>query len=446
MSFNFPNTPTDGQTFQPITGGPTYAWNAATGAWKLSAGSAGGGAGGGLYVGDTPPTNQVPGMLWWESDTGNLYVWYADPDSSQWVMVVPGTAGTPPVAGDLDMTGHNILNVANINGKPPVTARRGNRVVNGNVSISQENGNTAGTTVANYYPADQWYTGGGVFGAYTIQRVQVPTPAGASDRLRWTITTGAAAAANSNMNFQTKIEGLNVADLQWGTATAVQAVIRFMWRSPAGTYTLGLRNNNSDRAYLAPFTVSAAQANVDTIQTFVVPGDVTGTWAKDNTIGILITIGFVAVGTALGVPGWQAGSFVGLPGIASATTTGQIFDLGDVGLYADPDNTGLPPPWEVPDYVTELNKCLRYYFKNQGAVGPTCNPRNCTDGFRFASGFYTAPMRVNPAVTATGILNYAGGQLTMTVSGNSVTYEAYYDTGAVANTFVMQNFVANARM
>jgi hypothetical protein len=121
MSFNFPNTPTDGQTFQPITGGPTYAWNAATGAWKLSAGSAGGGAGGGLYVGDTPPTNQVPGMLWWESDTGSLYVWYADPDSSQWVMVVPGTAGTPPVAGDLDMRGYSIINDLNITGTGAAT-------------------------------------------------------------------------------------------------------------------------------------------------------------------------------------------------------------------------------------------------------------------------------------------------------------------------------------
>lgn len=38
-----------------------------------------------VAVGATPPTNPQPGWLWWDSTDGNLYVWYDDGTSSQWV-------------------------------------------------------------------------------------------------------------------------------------------------------------------------------------------------------------------------------------------------------------------------------------------------------------------------------------------------------------------------
>ena len=33
---------------------------------------------------------------------------------------------------------------------------------------------------------------------------------------------------------------------------------------------------------------------------------------------------------------------------------GNVFELFDVGLYLDPDNTGLPPKWQMPDEAEEL--------------------------------------------------------------------------------------------
>lgn len=44
--------------------------------------------GGAAYVGDTPPTNIVPGDMWFDSVTAQLYVWYEDPTSSQWVIAI----------------------------------------------------------------------------------------------------------------------------------------------------------------------------------------------------------------------------------------------------------------------------------------------------------------------------------------------------------------------
>lgn len=69
-----------------------------------------------LSVSDTPPSSPTPGMLWWESDSGSLFIWYNDGSSSQWVQVnVPSdfTLGTQFVAKTGDtMTGNLTLAAA----------------------------------------------------------------------------------------------------------------------------------------------------------------------------------------------------------------------------------------------------------------------------------------------------------------------------------------------
>jgi hypothetical protein len=42
-----------------------------------------------IYISDTTPTGAPANSLWWESDTGMLYVNYNDGDSTQWVAAVP---------------------------------------------------------------------------------------------------------------------------------------------------------------------------------------------------------------------------------------------------------------------------------------------------------------------------------------------------------------------
>ncbi len=85
MALNFPDAPADGQIFQ------NWTWSAATGAWLPSST-----VGSGIIVSDTPPASPTAGALWWESDTGTLYVYYNDGNSSQWVQVL---AGAPPKTG-----------------------------------------------------------------------------------------------------------------------------------------------------------------------------------------------------------------------------------------------------------------------------------------------------------------------------------------------------------
>lgn len=84
MAFDFPSSPTVGQQFTPV-GGVTYTWNGY--GWD--------GGSGILIVSDTPPASPTNGSLWWESDTGTLWIYYTDANTSQWVAIGGGSAAAP---------------------------------------------------------------------------------------------------------------------------------------------------------------------------------------------------------------------------------------------------------------------------------------------------------------------------------------------------------------
>lgn len=42
-----------------------------------------------VKIGPNPPSNPVPGTLWWSTLEGNLFIWYDDGDSSQWADASP---------------------------------------------------------------------------------------------------------------------------------------------------------------------------------------------------------------------------------------------------------------------------------------------------------------------------------------------------------------------
>jgi Collagen triple helix repeat (20 copies) len=61
-------------------------------AWVTASGGGGGGAA--TSIGDTPPVSPVAGQLWWESDSGILYIYFNDGDTSQWVQASAGPGAT----------------------------------------------------------------------------------------------------------------------------------------------------------------------------------------------------------------------------------------------------------------------------------------------------------------------------------------------------------------
>jgi hypothetical protein len=52
-------------------------------------------AGGLVFIGPDPPPNPQAGMLWWRTEDGNLYIYYDDGGSLQWVHAVPASPPGP---------------------------------------------------------------------------------------------------------------------------------------------------------------------------------------------------------------------------------------------------------------------------------------------------------------------------------------------------------------
>ena len=96
MSFDFPASPATGALYKPA-GGPVYRFDGTV--WEVAQP-----ASNNAFIQDTPPTSPAPvhGQLWWESDTGALYVYFNDGNSSQWVQVngLSMGAASPPNDGN----------------------------------------------------------------------------------------------------------------------------------------------------------------------------------------------------------------------------------------------------------------------------------------------------------------------------------------------------------
>lgn len=316
---------------------------------------------------------------------------------------------------------------------PTATAANDNMVVNPGPSVSQENGTTAGSIInTNYYPADQWSGNAATTGAVTAQFVAAPAGSKAVSpyRMRVTVTTAdTSIAATEYAQLYQTVEMARISNLKWGQPDARNAVVRFGWKSPAGTYCARISNVAGDRTFLMPFTISAAQANTETEQVFSIPGDTLGTWAVGLNAGALIIgFGFAAGTNFQGVAGWQAGNLIGTSAISNGlATVNNTFEVWDIGFYVDPDKTGLPPPFVLPSYDAALLDCLRYWQRYSGIINFTSW---VAAGGQFITVYtFVVPMRVSPTQAYTG-LGYS--------NSNSLT------TNGVADKFLIVQALGTA--
>jgi hypothetical protein len=304
-----------------------------------------------------------------------------------------------------------------------LTADTYNRIVNGAMQHSQQNAGLS-SQANGHYGADQWLTNFAGAGVLETDRKPIYPPFGVRQmRYRVAVTTGDASLTGADNAFISQaVEGLRVSDFGWGYAGARQVVLRFGWKSLAGTYSFVFRNAAGDRSYVGNFTISAAQADTDTVQTFVIPGDTTGVWPIDNTVGFYLRFVIATGPTYIGVAGWQAGNILGTSANTNGLVVNNNYELYDVGLYLDPLATGVAPRWEPPDYAEELRACQRYYHK----IGPTVSgvpygaAHTPTAVLGRAHIPYGVAMRTTPSVTVSAAADFSiSCQNTITASALS---------------------------
>jgi hypothetical protein len=232
-----------------------------------------------------------------------------------------------------------------------------NRLINGDARVSQRNGTTA-TTGSDLWPVDRFNVSMGA-GTFTGQQV-ADAPAGFTYSLKLTQATYGSA---SYKLLQQYVEGLNIADLAFGTASAKPLVLSFWVKaSVTGTYTVTLQNaasGGSRLSYVSTYTVNSA--NTWEQKTIAVTGSTSGTWYTDNQrgIGVLFDLGSTPYATST-LNSWQSGNYFNATGsVDLSNNSGATWFVTGVQLEVGTVATSF----DFRDYGTELFLCQRYFFQ-----------------------------------------------------------------------------------
>jgi len=236
-----------------------------------------------------------------------------------------------------------------------------NRIINGAMVVAQRGTSATVNDAAAFYTTDRWECqGASGDGVYTIAQSST-APAGFSNSLLATVTTAdSSLGATQSYSIRQKIEGYNIADLGFGTASAKTVTVSFWVRSSlTGTFGGALINGGFSRSY--PFTYTISTADTWEQKTVTIAGDTTGTWATDNTLGMTVTFALGQGSSRLGTAGaWVGANNQGATGQTNIiATSGATFYITGVQLEVGSSATG----YEYRQYGQELALCQRYYWQ-----------------------------------------------------------------------------------
>ncbi len=313
-----------------------------------------------------------------------------------------------------------------------------NRIVNGGMQISQENG-AAVVTTSTGYPVEDMYVFNSSTATFSAQQVASLTPGGSSFRTRLTITGGVAPASSHALVLRRKLEGFRIADLLFGMAAAKYVTFQMGFRSSiAGTFSVTFFNAAVNRVYAGQVVVAAGEINTDLVRTITFQVDQSGTWLRDIGIGCYIDICFGCHADTTRAPNvWGAPAGYYSNQQTNGLVTGAVYEVFDMGLYE-----GNSAPAFVPNsYDFDLRECQRYYETYTFVV------RSFTSGV----GAYwwmpfCTPKRTTPT---TGLINItysqASGAATLSpnIEGCELSYSA---SGNGGGSYIVATLVSNARL
>ena len=330
-----------------------------------------------------------------------------------------------------------------------------NKIVNGDLSVDQRNGTATINGTGVTYNVDR-FLGRGVASAGVFTLAQDTTsPDNFTSSIKATVTTAdSSIATGSSYRLQTNIEGINMADMNWGSSSARTAVLSFYVRSSVtGTFGLSVANGDFNRFRVFSYTIDSADTWERKIIT--VPGDTSGTWPTDNTLSVRLNwslgIGTNVDGT---VGSYGSSTAEGLQGQTNLIATNNAtFYLTGVQFEVD---SGGATDFEFLPHDIQLQRCMRYYQKiaDHSEVAST----SIGDGYYYSSSVimstlrWPVPMRAAPtADQVTGTNYYALQRAGDTDNFDGVSLASfdtrqcriYVDSGASGTTGQAGRLLAN---
>lgn len=305
-----------------------------------------------------------------------------------------------------------------------------NKIINGNMLVAQRG--TTGTAVAggSYLACDRWKAWEASDAAVTVSQ-ETDGPTGKFTKcLKYNITTADASitAAQFGMVRQ-MIEGHNIIDLGFGTASAQSVTISFWVKSSlTGSHGAALNNGNEDRSY--PFAYTVSSANTWEYKTVTIPGDTSGTWDTDSTAGMIVTFGLGAgtdyQGTA---DAWQAGNK--FQPSSTVQNIGTISNWNVTGVQLEAG--GAASNFEQLQYGQQLALCYRYFERYNGGVdgGIPQGIAGCDSANRPEINLFYLEKRANPTITGDTTVNAnTMANTTVATTGGPHTYVGTGPRGA----------------
>jgi hypothetical protein len=308
-----------------------------------------------------------------------------------------------------------------------------NRIINGDMRIDQRN---AGAITANAsFIIDRFSLVNSSDGVPSAQQ-DSSAPAGFNNSVKYTITTAdGTLTGTQRTGFAHRVEGLDVSDLGWGTASAQPVTLSFWVRSSlTGTFGGSVANSAADRSY--PFTYSITTADTWEKKSVTISGDTSGTWLTTNGIGIRLELSLGSGPDRSGTAGAWTGSFttsatgaVSVIGTLNATwyITGVQLEAGSVAT-----------PFERRQYGQELALCQRYYQVVTNGAGGWVAAARCDCSMAW-SAMRAAPTIVADTVALTctdySVANYvqsswSAASVSLTVTGGTIQFVNF--TGSAA--------------
>jgi hypothetical protein len=272
-----------------------------------------------------------------------------------------------------------------------------NRIINGAMMIDQRNAGASVTPANGTYTLDRWLVGVDQTGKFSVQQSST-APTGFVNSMVCTSLSAYTPGTNEAFQMRQNIEGLNVSDLAWGTASAATVALSFWVRSSlTGTFGGSVNNNGYDRSYVFSYTINSA--NTWEYKTVTIPGDQTGTWLTTNGVGIRLGFGLgAASGKSTTAGSWGAGFYAQPTGsVAVVGTNGATFYITGVQLEKGSTATSFDyRPYGVEDILCK-RYCLVDTYSAQEQV--------CFNGFWSTSTgveaikFFPVEMRAAPTLT-----------------------------------------------
>lgn len=168
-------------------------------------------------------------------------------------------------------------------------------------------------------------------------------------------------AATDCYALQQAIEGLNVQQLMWGTASARPASLSFWcYVSAAGTYSGSIRNGNTTRSFVFSFAMAATTWTKVTV---AIPADTGGVVAAMSTaasVHVSFNLGSGANFLTAATGAWVAGNFVGVTGTLNFANTAGGPTFRVTGVQFEIGNAATP--FESRPMSEELALCQRYFY------------------------------------------------------------------------------------